>query len=601
MREIFKYISFGSLLVAIFSVPFGFQTQNYFWGVFLLFLVLSIKDFRVFSLKSENKYEKYFVVFLLLYLAIDLLSVIWSDDKNHGFYLFYKYIFLAVLPYFLFVASKAGVIKSKNLLFASFLLGVASMTICCYYWAFYNSIYDLDNLESYPNLAKESINNSKNSPKKNTYNLLCNNFDSLLVDNSNCKNDRLIIDSLTLAPKDSITFGIYTKKLEDNSISNFNVTLLNNYTNYSLCFHIDAKNDSLGKWIFHKKTIVNNKDSIIVINQFNWNFYAKDSSKFLISKPMLCYGEIEDYCKNPFDSIYEKYYRTIIIKNHFQGQSGIVFEPVKMYYWKYKFDNFWDNFNGCFTNFTYTNFSHFGHPSYIGFFVLFVLIVLMYILFFIKHKFLYILFYLGQILYFVLFLFLIQSRTNLIAFLVVAFAFGIIVIFRQRKIFKSLIFALVIVVSFLAFMRAERFSFAINNFKEGNYQESNARVGIWLKSIESIKEKPILGYGLGDCDKIWKNWFQEGNASMDYTHAHNQFLQAWLESGFLGFLFLSLAFVSVIVYAFKKKNYILILFWIIVIINLCFECMFMYHKGVTSVTPLIYLFLMKNPKNIVEK
>jgi len=435
----------------------------------------------------------------------------------------------------------------------------------------------------------------------NNYNLLCNNFDSLLIDNVNGREDRFLMDSLPLFPGQVLGFDIYTKKMSDNSSVDLNIALLNNFTNYSDVFNVDFSKDTIGKWTLHKEYIVNNKDTLIWFNQFNWNYTANDTSNYLISKPMLHYGVAVAYNPNPYDSIYQQYYDYQKIKNHFAGKNGLVFDILKSQYWDRKDLSLKVQFLGNLTNFTYLHFSHFGHPSYIGFFVLFVLIVLMYILFFIKHKFLYVLFYLGQILYFVFFLFLVQSRTNLIAFLVVAFAFGVIVIFRQRKLLKSLLFVLVIVVSFFAFMRTERFSYAINNFKEGNYQESNARVGIWLKSIDCIKEKPILGYGLGDCDKIWKNWYQEGNAYMDFTHAHNQFLQAWLESGILGFLILCLAFVSVIVYAFKKKNYILILFWLIVVINLCFECMFMYHKGVTSVTPLIYLFLMKNPKNIVEK
>ena len=72
------------------------------------------------------------------------------------------------------------------------------------------------------------------------------------------------------------------------------------------------------------------------------------------------------------------------------------------------------------------------------------------------------------------------------------------------------------------------------------------RVGVWKESIEMIKNKPFLGYGIN----TFANEFQKFRKipSANPTYAHNCYIQIAAETGLLGLI----CFLWIIISMFKK-------------------------------------------------
>ncbi|NOX89696.1 MAG: hypothetical protein GXO77_11765 [Calditrichaeota bacterium] len=107
---------------------------------------------------------------------------------------------------------------------------------------------------------------------------------------------------------------------------------------------------------------------------------------------------------------------------------------------------------------------------------------------------------------------------------------------------------------------------------------ANARLLIWRISLNMIKDHPIIGIGLGNFAVKYMNYqaeFFKNPANMDkwanvagnVNHAHNEFLQIFVETGILGFLlFLALLFfiyrdslTLIISNKLNKEDYLLLL------------------------------------------
>lgn len=96
------------------------------------------------------------------------------------------------------------------------------------------------------------------------------------------------------------------------------------------------------------------------------------------------------------------------------------------------------------------------------------------------------------------------------------------------------------------------------------------RSGLWSVSWEAIKEKPLLGYGLGSSDQVIH---QEDIMQMAQTqvpillnHSHNQFLTFVLEIGFIGTIILVLFIIIYFKQGKRYKNMTMVLF----IFGLCY-------------------------------
>jgi hypothetical protein len=74
--------------------------------------------------------------------------------------------------------------------------------------------------------------------------------------------------------------------------------------------------------------------------------------------------------------------------------------------------------------------------------------------------------------------------------------------------------------------------------------ENWGRSQIWLANVEMVKKRPLLGWGYGNYKKFRAPYYQRYPEADTTAHAHNNYLQIWVDSGLIGlFAFLSLFWV----------------------------------------------------------
>ena len=74
-----------------------------------------------------------------------------------------------------------------------------------------------------------------------------------------------------------------------------------------------------------------------------------------------------------------------------------------------------------------------------------------------------------------------------------------------------------------------------------DFQANIGRSQIWLANLDMIKERPLTGWGFGNYKQFREPFYQRYPKADTNAHAHNNFLQTWVDAGLLGlatFLFL---------------------------------------------------------------
>ncbi len=82
----------------------------------------------------------------------------------------------------------------------------------------------------------------------------------------------------------------------------------------------------------------------------------------------------------------------------------------------------------------------------------------------------------------------------------------------------------------------------------GNDLSVNTRMNVWSAALDMLKKKPIFGYGTG-FDNIRQ--VLHGEYGVTQPHAHNIFLEAWLENGILGAVMLAAVFILFFINVFR--------------------------------------------------
>ena len=96
---------------------------------------------------------------------------------------------------------------------------------------------------------------------------------------------------------------------------------------------------------------------------------------------------------------------------------------------------------------------------------------------------------------------------------------------------------------------------SLEKLRRGEMQTSfGQRVALWLAAFEVIKRDPLTGAGIGDSKTaikaIQQKHFPDRAYMLHLRHMHNQFLQAWVDSGIVAFLLLIYLF-----YLFFRENF----------------------------------------------
>lgn len=265
--------------------------------------------------------------------------------------------------------------------------------------------------------------------------------------------------------------------------------------------------------------------------------------------------------------------------------------------------------------FFYSDFSYFIHPSYMAMYLVFALLIVM--LFYknwLAHLHLLNIKLGFMAVVFLVTIFLCSSKLGLLsAFILLPTTFSVLL---YNKGYKKIIIGLVLALLGLATASYKlfptpfkRFQTAINVTKSSqtidktDAESTAVRILIWKESIKLIKNKFWFGTTAGDVnDKLIESYEKEGltGALTKKLNAHNQFLQTFIGTGFIGFVLLILMTVFLIVYSFIKKNYILMLFSILISLNFMVESMLQTQAGFTFFTFFLCLILKYNLKEVSE-
>jgi O-antigen ligase len=244
--------------------------------------------------------------------------------------------------------------------------------------------------------------------------------------------------------------------------------------------------------------------------------------------------------------------------------------------------------------FFYSDFNYFLHPSYFAMYLVFAqLIVMLFYPTWLSHL-AYLNIKIGFISLLLLFAtFLCSSKMGLItAFILIPTALFVILYINGYK--KLIVGALIVFVLglFLSYkflpQPFERIKVAFKvtasaeKIDKTDAESTAVRILIWKESVKLIKENFIFGTTPGDShDKLIEAYEKEGltGALIKKLNAHNQFLQTFIGTGLLGFILLLLMTLGSLIYGLFKKNYILSLFSILMILNFLVESMLQAQAG----------------------
>jgi O-antigen ligase len=125
--------------------------------------------------------------------------------------------------------------------------------------------------------------------------------------------------------------------------------------------------------------------------------------------------------------------------------------------------------------------------------------------------------------------------------------------------------------------------------------ESTAvRLLIWKESLEIIKDNFWLGVGTGDANDVLQDKYREKGLTGALEHnlnTHNQYFQTTIALGVLGGVIMLILTFGALVYALFKRNAILALFSLIIILNFMVESMLQTQSGNLFFTGFLCLLL----------
>lgn len=263
--------------------------------------------------------------------------------------------------------------------------------------------------------------------------------------------------------------------------------------------------------------------------------------------------------------------------------------------------------------FFYSDFAYFIHPSYMAMYlVLAQLLVLIYYPNWLSHL-SYLNVKIGFIsLIFLVTIFLCSSKMGLITAVLLIPTTFCFILFKNgyHKIIigslLSLIFGIVIAYKtfpapFERFKTAFNVTSSIETIDKADAESTAVRILVWKESIKIIKQHIWFGTSPADANQeLYRAYEQNGltGALAKKLNAHNQFLQTFIGTGIFGFIMLLIMTLFLIVYSFIKKNYILLLFGILISFNFMVESMLQSQAGFTFFTFFLCMFLKYNLKDI---
>ncbi len=216
----------------------------------------------------------------------------------------------------------------------------------------------------------------------------------------------------------------------------------------------------------------------------------------------------------------------------------------------------------------------------------------------------------------VIFLILLQSRMQMLAFFGIISAYFIVPFFRRKKWRPILLFTGVCVAIFFILLKIlpESATRRLTEIKSFDYQMDapeiyqfnglTLRLAEWKCAWQAIEKQPIIGYGTGDAQDALENSYAENNfvvGAHRHFNAHNQYLQIWLGTGIFGLLLLVGIFTCLAVLAWRKKDRLLAAATAFFFLGMITEAMLERIAGASFLGVFILFLSICTQKNSIEK
>lgn len=173
--------------------------------------------------------------------------------------------------------------------------------------------------------------------------------------------------------------------------------------------------------------------------------------------------------------------------------------------------------------------------------------------------------------------------------------------FKRGRLLQSVILVLIILAAgIITISQVHYIKWRIGVTEVKKYQGAGdnqnglaVRQIIWESAIESISEKPVLGYGIESASVTLIEKYKQKNFELgiiEEYNAHNTYLQLGLHCGIIGILLLILLLGATIAKALSQKNFFLCFTLLIILPQSITESMFEVQKGIIFFVVFICLF-----------
>jgi O-antigen ligase len=238
------------------------------------------------------------------------------------------------------------------------------------------------------------------------------------------------------------------------------------------------------------------------------------------------------------------------------------------------------------------------HAIYMGMYVCFCIFIIVY--FFghlvfdktdLRKK---IVFFLS-IIYFIVFLFLLSARAEIVAFFVISFTGIFIYAFKKRKMFQAFGLAGILLLFFAILIyfspqNKERLKEAINYKSQYSIDKQwggrAERLLMWDCSMDLVRNNLLTGVGIGDSQDELNKCYRTKNygALLFYPNtqynSHNQYLQTAIDLGIVGLIVLLICFFVVLRSAILAGNYLGVSFIVLFAVGCFTESMLCRQQGI---------------------
>ena len=207
-------------------------------------------------------------------------------------------------------------------------------------------------------------------------------------------------------------------------------------------------------------------------------------------------------------------------------------------------------------------------------------------------------------LYIGIFIFLLASAVGIVSLLFIFFLWAGTT--SYRRISKYVLVALLAVCVVLGFTKpafiTEQFKADYSEYFGDRVTSLPSRLAIWSAAWETIKEKPVTGYGVGAGQVVLEETYRKSNfnwGARESLNPHNQFLSTLLDVGIPGFLILVLIIVYPLIRAIQSKDILATGFIVMTFLFFCMESVLLRQKGIVFFGffySVIYSVLLTNEK-----